>query len=201
MDVALLLTALEFAAAKHRLQRRKDAPGSPYVNHLIEVAGILANTGRVHDTGTLVAAILHDTLEDTATTAEELEREFGPETRAIVEEVSDDKRLPKAERKRLQVERAAALSAPAKLITLADKISNVRDVTLRPPPTSSLGGTGKYIEWTEQVVGRIRGTHAALEALYDSTLADARAALALRASDQPSAVGDQPQTRGGHGHE
>jgi guanosine-3',5'-bis(diphosphate) 3'-pyrophosphohydrolase len=175
-----LLHALEFAAARHRDQRRKDAAASPYVNHLIDVAGLLANVAGVDDLPTLVAATLHDTLEDTATTAEELEREFGPEVRAIVEEVTDDKRLAKAERKRLQVERAAGRSRQARLVMLADKISNVRDVTRRPPPAWTPEGTGRYFDWTEQVVGRIRGTSGPLEAHYDQVLREARAALRAR---------------------
>lgn len=180
MRVDLLLRALEFAASKHSNQRRKDQAGSPYVNHLVDVTGILANIGEVEDMVTLAAAALHDTLEDTATTAEELEREFGPEVRRTVEEVSDDKRLPKAERKRLQVERAAERSTRAKLVMLGDKISNVRDVTRRPPPSWSLEGTRKYFDWTEQVVAMLRGTHAALEAHYDGVLREARSAVARR---------------------
>lgn len=192
MSLSLLLRALEFAAAKHRNQRRKDATASPYVNHLIDVASLLADVGKVEDVVTLVAATLHDTLEDTATTPEELEEAFGPEIRGIVEEVSDDKRLSKAERKRVQVARAAQRSPRAKLVMLADKISNVRDVTRRPPPTWTPEGTGRYFDWTAEVVGRIRGTNAALEAYYDDVLQEARAALAHRASGQPSAVSDQP---------
>jgi guanosine-3',5'-bis(diphosphate) 3'-pyrophosphohydrolase len=180
MRLGRLFHALDFAASKHREHRRKDAVRSPYVNHLIEVIDILTNTGEVEDEPTLMAAALHDTLEDTATTAEELEAAFGPEVRAIVEEVSDDERLPKSERKRLQVERAAERSRAAKLVMLGDKISNVRDVTRRPPPAWTLEGTGRYFDWTEQVVARIRGTNAALEALYDDVLQEARTALAAR---------------------
>ncbi len=182
MHLGHLFHALDFAASKHRNHRRKDAVGSPYVNHLIEVIEILANVGEVNDETTLMAAALHDTIEDTATTAEELEAAFGTEVRRVVEEVSDDKRLPKAERKRLQVERAAERSHAAKLVTLGDKISNVRDATRRPPPAWTLEGTGRYFDWTERVVARIRGTNPALEAFYDDVLREARAALAERGS-------------------
>jgi guanosine-3',5'-bis(diphosphate) 3'-pyrophosphohydrolase len=195
MPLALLLRALEFAAAKHRDQRRKDAAASPYINHLIDVASLLADVGKVEDAVTLAAAALHDTLEDTATTPEELEQAFGPEIRRIVEEVSDDKRLAKAERKRVQIARAAERSRRAKLVMLADKISNVRDVTRRPPPAWTPEGTGRYFDWTAEVVGRIRGTSAALEAYYDAVLREARAALAQGTSGQRSAVSDQPEHR------
>src|SRR5262249_14947210 len=126
-DTARLLQALHFSAEKHRHQRRKDKSASPYINHPIEVATVLATVGGVGDLTTLIAAILHDTIEDTATTGEELEQKFGREVRLLVEEMTDDKRLAKPERKRLQVERARFASHRAKLIKIGDKICNVRD--------------------------------------------------------------------------
>lgn len=132
-DTAVLLNAVAFSAGKHRTQRRKGVDASPYINHPVEVANLLANVGEIADLFVLVAAVLHDTIEDTETKPEEIERLFGPTVRGLVEEVTDDKALPKTERKRLQIEHAPHLSAPAKLIKLADKISNVRDVTRNPP--------------------------------------------------------------------
>src|SRR4051794_29805879 len=120
--IPALLKALKFAAQKHRNQRRKDSDASPYINHLIEVAEALASVGGITDLTTLQAAVLHDTIEDTQTSPEELEALFGSEVRGLVEEMTDDKRLPKAERKRLQTERAPRLSNRAKQIKIADKI-------------------------------------------------------------------------------
>src|SRR5438128_2013305 len=122
-------SAFHFPADKHRHQRRKDRGASPYINHPIEVATVLATVGGVTDVNTLIAAILHDTIEDTDTTADELEQKFGREVRLLVEEMTDDKTLRKAERKRLQVAHARTRSHRAKLIKLGDKICNVRDVT------------------------------------------------------------------------
>jgi (p)ppGpp synthase/HD superfamily hydrolase len=178
MDVAVLLRALEFAASKHRDQRRKDKPGSPYINHLISVVSVLANVGKVTDRTTLVAGALHDTLEDTATTGEELEREFGREVRLIVEELTDDKQLPKAMRKWLQTDRAPARSPRAKLVMLADKISNARDITRHPPAIWSPDRRREYLDWTQQVVAGCRGVSEALERYYDDTLREARESLA-----------------------
>src|ERR1700676_2013091 len=123
----LLLEAVAFAAEKHRDQRRKDAEASPYINHPIALANLLQQQG-VDDIVVLCAALLHDTIEDTETTAPELRREFGPEVTAVVLEVTDDKSLLKAERKRLQIEHAGTLSLRAKLVKLADKICNLRDM-------------------------------------------------------------------------
>ncbi len=176
-DMALLLDALRFAADKHRDQRRKGPDRSPYINHPIEVASVLAMVGGVHDAVTLAAAALHDTIEDTMTTAEELEARFGREVRHLVEELTDDKRLPKEERKRLQIEHAAGASHRAKLIKLADKICNVRDVTHQPPAGWSDERRREYLDWTEQVVQGCRGASAALERLYDKVLAEGRSAL------------------------
>src|SRR5919109_4461135 len=130
-ELALLLKALAFAAHKHRDQRRKDAEASPYINHPIALADVLVNEGGVSDVEVLCAALLHDTVEDTATTPQELAEDFGPRIARIVAEVTDDKALSKAERKRLQIEHAAGLSPEAKLVKLADKICNLRDVAER----------------------------------------------------------------------
>lgn len=145
--VGLLLRAVEFSAERHRGQRRKGVDASPYINHSIEVAAMLANVAGVRDLAILIAAVLHDTIEDTRTSPEELEAAFGPEVRLLVQEVTDDKTLPKAERKRLQVKHAPQLSPSAKLIKLADKVSNVRDVTDRPPSDWSVERRREYLDW------------------------------------------------------
>ena len=176
-DTALLLQALHFSADRHRHQRRKDRNASPYINHPIEVAHVLAHIGGVGDLTTLIAALLHDTIEDTATTGDELEQEFGREVRLLVEEMTDDKKLPKAERKRLQVEHAKGASHRAKLIKLGDKICNVRDIIQAPPDGWSPQRRREYLDWTEQVVAGCRGASAALERYYDRLLADGRRSL------------------------
>ena len=175
--IADILKALHFAADKHRDQRRKDAEASPYINHPIEVAEILARIGGVTDLVTLQAAVLHDTLEDTNTTPQELEEAFGAEVRQVVEEVTDDKTLEKAERKRLQIEHAPHVSERAKLVKLADKIANVVAVTRTPPAKWPLERRKEYLGWTEQVVSGIRGCNPALEKLYDEALRDGRRLL------------------------
>lgn len=139
---------------------------------------MIATRGDVTDLATLIAAVLHDTVEDTATTFAELERRFGPEVRGLVAEVTDDKQLLKAERKRLQVAHAAGASAKAKVIKLGDKICNVLDVTLSPPPDWSTERRLEYLDWTEQVIAGCRGVNPGLEAYYDQVLAEGRRALA-----------------------
>lgn len=171
-----LFHALHFAADKHRDQRRKGEDASPYINHPIMVAETLARFG-VDDPVTLEAAVLHDTIEDTETTPEELEAEFGPTVRDVVLEVSDDKALPKRERKRQQVEGASSLSRRAKLVRIADKIANVHDVLHAPPTEWTVEWRLSYINWTERVVSACRGCHPGLEARYDEIVAEARAAL------------------------
>ena len=133
-DTARLLAAIEFASRKHSTQRRKDGDASPYINHPIAVAHLLADTGGVTELVTLMAAVLHDTIEDTETTPSELAEHFGPIVLKVVEELTDDKTLDKAVRKQLQIEHAPHLSARAKAIKLADKIANLRDVMESPPP-------------------------------------------------------------------
>jgi guanosine-3',5'-bis(diphosphate) 3'-pyrophosphohydrolase len=170
-DTAFLLDALRFAADKHRFQRRKDPEASPYINHPIAVADLVARVGGVTDLATLLAAVLHDTVEDTETTPTELEAHFGPEVRTVVEEVTDDKTLPKLERKRRQVEHAASLSTRAKLVKLADKICNVLDVIHRPPSGWTVARRRDYLEWSAAVVTGCRGANASLERYFDEVLA------------------------------
>lgn len=157
-----LLRALDFAAVKHRDQRRKGAEASPYINHSIQVARILADAG-VSDIATLQAAILHDTIEDTQTTPAELEHSFGHVVRTLVDEVTDDKRLPKEERKRRQIEAAASLSAKAKAIKIADKIANIMDVADAPPRDWTLDRRREYLEWAERVVAGCLGVNRLLD--------------------------------------
>ena len=170
-DLALLLRALAFAAHKHRDQRRKDPEASPYINHPIALAEVLAGEGGVADIEVLAAALLHDTIEDTATSYDELVAQFGERVAAIVAEVTDDQKLPKAERKRLQIVHAASLSAGAKLVKLADKICNLRDVAERPPGKWDLDRRREYFEWARQVIDGLRGAHPKLEAAFDDAFA------------------------------
>jgi guanosine-3',5'-bis(diphosphate) 3'-pyrophosphohydrolase len=179
--LAAILKALHFAADKHRDQRRKDIEASPYINHPIEVAELVARVGGINDPVTLQGAILHDTIEDTKTTPEELEAAFGPEVRRLVEEVTDDTSLPKAERKRLQIEQAPHISDRARIVKLADKIANVRSVTQTPPAKWPLSRRQEYLDWTEQVVARLRGINPSLENLYDEALAEGRRVLGSKA--------------------
>jgi len=169
--LALLLKALAFAAHKHRDQRRKDRDSSPYINHPIALAKVLVNEGGVFDTNVLAAALLHDTVEDTATTRKQLQRSFGAKIAGIVAEVTDDKRHSKAKRKALQIRHAAAISPEAKLVKLADKICNVRDVASRPPAHWDRQRQREYFEWAKRVVDRMRGTNPKLEAAFDRAYA------------------------------
>jgi GTP diphosphokinase / guanosine-3',5'-bis(diphosphate) 3'-diphosphatase len=167
MDVGLVLRALAFAAEKHRGQRRKDRDASPYINHPIALADLLVNEAGIDAAEVITAAILHDTLEDTATTRGELEAEFGADVASIVAEVTDDKSLPKAERKRRQIDHAAEVSDRAVLVKLADKICNLRDMEQSPPAGWSLERNREYFDWSKAVVDRIRDRHPQLAALFD----------------------------------
>jgi len=174
---ATLLRAALFATQKHSEQRRKDEKASPYINHPIHVAHLLATVGGVDDLDTLVAALLHDTIEDTDTTAAELASEFGERVAELVEEMSDDKSLPREERKRLQIEHAGEASGEAKRLKIADKIANVRDVAENPAQGWSIERRRGYVEWAAKVVDECRGVSPPLEARFDEALANARSAL------------------------
>lgn len=173
-DLSTLLKAASFAAKKHSQQKRKGADGEPYINHPLEVANLLANVGKIEDYNILIAGILHDTVEDTETTREELTELFGAEVCGFVLEVTDDKSLAKQERKQKQIEHAPHLSHGAKQIKLADKISNIRDVTNNPPHDWSKERRLEYVAWGEKVVAGLRGANSELEKCFDETVSRTR---------------------------
>lgn len=170
----LLLKAIAFSADKHRAQRRKGPGDIPYINHPLQVAQTLWEIGGVRDAATLLAAVLHDTLEDTQTTPAELRDLFGEEVLSIVEEVTDDKALPKETRKLLQIEHSSKISSKAKLVKLADKICNLADIITNPPENWPVERRQAYVTWTEQVVAGLRGVNPALEQAYAVILADGK---------------------------
>lgn len=169
-ELFLILKALSFAADKHKNQRRKNIKATPYINHPIDVAQTLCGSGGVSDITVLCAAVLHDTLEDTETTPEELKELFGEKVLSIVSEVTDDKKLPKKERKDLQISHAPNLSREAKLVKLADKICNLRDILFDPPAAWTKSRKREYIAWAVRVVNGLRGVNTPLEKIFDSLI-------------------------------
>ena len=172
-NLSLFLKAVKFSAEKHRDQRRKGEPASPYINHPIEVAHVLWTIGDVSDIITIVGALLHDTIEDTDTTQEEIRANFGKDVLALVLEVSDDKSLPKQERKLRQIKMAPYLSPRAKQLKLADKTCNISDIVNYPPQDWSWQRRIEYLQWAQSVIGGLRGANTKLEAHFNCVLADA----------------------------
>jgi (p)ppGpp synthase/HD superfamily hydrolase len=167
-----ILYAAHLASHWHAKQRRKGAAREPYVNHLIEVAHLVGLAGASEDV--ICAALLHDAIEDQGITATRITREFGADIAALVCEVTDDKSLPKADRKAIEIAVAPSLSPGAKVIRLADKISNVRSLGLSPPADWSTERRLEYVEFCRKVVAGLRGTNAMLEKLFDEAAAAAR---------------------------
>ena len=166
-EIQLLVRAITFASEKHSAQRRKDVAKSPYINHPIALVDVLANEGNVTNIETLCAAALHDTIEDTATTADELKSIFGEKITSIVLELTDDKSLPKLARKEKQIEHAPHCSPEAKIVKLADKICNLRNILEIPPKKWSTERKQQYFDWAARVVDVLRGSHPGLEKIFD----------------------------------
>jgi guanosine-3',5'-bis(diphosphate) 3'-pyrophosphohydrolase len=166
--------ALRFAADRHRDQRRKDADASPYINHPIALAEALISIGGTTEAVVLCAALLHDVIEDTNTTREELLDRFGREVTDVVLDVTDDKGLPKDVRKRLQIANAPNLSRRAKLVKLADLLCNLNDLALSPPADWPPERRSGYADWAEAVLAGLRGANAGLETAVDRALAALR---------------------------
>jgi (p)ppGpp synthase/HD superfamily hydrolase len=175
IDLVRLAKAADYAARQHVNQRRKGEAAEPYVNHLTEVALLLAEATDGEDPVLVMGGLLHDTIEDTGTTFADLRERFGTEVAELVVEVSDDKGLPKQERKRLQVETTADKSRRAKLLKIADKTSNLRGLVLSPPAGWTKQRLADYVEWAGAVVRSCRGLNVALEAEFDHAHAEAKA--------------------------
>lgn len=168
-SVQEILAAANFAAKKHAQQKRKGELGEPYMNHLLEVAELVAASSHELDTNLVIAALLHDTVEDTDVTLQELEESFGSDVAGLVAEVTDDRALPKEARKKVQVETAHKKSKRAQTLKLADKISNLRSILASPPVGWSLERKQQYFEWARQVISGIPEPNPYLKAEFDTT--------------------------------
>jgi GTP diphosphokinase / guanosine-3',5'-bis(diphosphate) 3'-diphosphatase len=180
-DISLVLKALEFAAVRHRTQFRKGKDKSPYINHPIQVANLLANEAEEKDPVLLSAAILHDVIEDTVATKKEkkvlidqIRKLFGEEVLSVTLEVTDDNSLGKKKRKQMQIDHAPKLSVKAKKLKIADKIMNVRDIVVNPPVKWSEWRIRKYLGWSDKVVAGLRGVNKKLENIFDESLRTGR---------------------------
>ena len=184
-NTGLLIKAIKFSAIRHRNQRRKDASATAYINHPIQVMELLWFVGEIRDSDILIAALLHDTVEDTVkpTSLEEasLKKEiadlFGVNVLSMVMEVTDDKTKEDKLRKQLQIEHAVNLSAGAKLIKLADKICNIEDIIDNPPVFWSRSRKNGYLTWAEKVAVGLRGVNPALERRFDEAIRNGRQKL------------------------
>ncbi|XP_008479896.1 guanosine-3',5'-bis(diphosphate) 3'-pyrophosphohydrolase MESH1 isoform X2 [Diaphorina citri] len=166
-----IVKATDFASHKHHFQRRKDPEGTPYIEHPVAVAHILTHLGKVSNPVVIISALLHDTVEDTDTTFEEIEREFGPRVRSVVEELTDNKHMTRDERKRCQILHAPHSSHEAKLVKLADKLHNLRDIERSLPVNWTEERKTQYFNWARDVVQGLRGTNAPIEAELDALFA------------------------------
>jgi guanosine-3',5'-bis(diphosphate) 3'-pyrophosphohydrolase len=176
-DIAIILKSLEFAALRHKGQLRKGEGGTPYINHPVQVANLLANYAGETDPVLISAAILHDVVEDTVNSPlerdeliDEISEKFGGEILSLTLEVTDDKTLDKLERKRLQIENASHKSDRAKKLKIADKIMNLRDLTDNPPSDWSIERITGYFDWAEKVVLGLRGVNQKLDEMFDEAL-------------------------------
>lgn len=173
-DTLLLTKAFRFACECHAAQKRKGAAAEPYVNHLADVAWRVAEATGGRDPSLVAAALLHDSIEDVGVTRTELVAAFGEDVAALVAEVTDDKSLEKAERKRLQVANSSKKSDRAKMLKLADKTSNLRAIVASPPDWPAARKL-EYADWAEAVALGLRGVNAALEAEFDAAVDALRA--------------------------
>ena len=172
--ICLVSEAAEFAASRHTGMARKGRGNEPYVNHLAEVANLLAAVTGGRDAELVAVGWLHDTIEDTATTRDELAEKFNERVANLVVEVTDDMRLPKSERRRLQIVESPGKSSSAKLLKIADKISNIRARIHSDSTAEERADLKDYVDWAEQVVAGCRGGNAALDQMFDDTVKLAR---------------------------
>jgi (p)ppGpp synthase/HD superfamily hydrolase len=173
-----VLRAADTAARWHVHQRRKGAAQEPYINHLLEVATLVAEATGGQDLDLIIAALLHDAIEDCEVPRELIAKMFGTEVADLVTEVTDDKSLPKQHRKELQAQTAHKKSPGAKVLKVADKTSNLRALATSPAPDWSVRRRIEYIAWARQVVAGLRGTNDILEKQFDAAAQAAELSVA-----------------------
>ena len=176
-DTVLITRALRFAAERHSSQRRKGQAKEPYVNHLAEVSELVADATEGKDVNLIAAALLHDTIEDTETSSDELVATFNNDIAQLVADVTDDKSLPKQDRKHLQVVNSRAQNMRVKLLKLADKTSNLRSLANSPPENWNTERKQAYIDWAIKVAAGLKGVNPWLEERFDEALRRAQQAL------------------------
>jgi (p)ppGpp synthase/HD superfamily hydrolase len=175
-----VMKAADAAARWHAHQRRKGAAQEPYINHLLEVASLVADATHGKNPDLVIAALLHDAIEDQEVPLELITREFGPQVASVVKELTDDKALPKEARKEMQVKTASKKTKDARIIKLADKTSNMRAITFSPAPNWSVKRRLDYISWAKEVVAGLRGASPWLEQQFDKAAAEAESSVAVR---------------------
>ena len=176
-DTVLITHALRFAAERHSSQRRKGQAKEPYVNHLAEVSELVADATEGKDANLIAAALLHDTIEDTETSSDELVATFNNDIAQLVADVTDDKSLPKQDRKHLQVVNSRAQNMRVKLLKLADKTSNLRSLANSPPENWNTERKQAYIDWAIKVAAGLKGVNPWLEERFDEALRRAQKTL------------------------
>jgi guanosine-3',5'-bis(diphosphate) 3'-pyrophosphohydrolase len=186
-----VLKAAETAARWHANQKSKGADGAPYVNHLLEVAFLVADATGAKDPNLIIAALLHDAIEDQDIQREEIAKRFGEDVGSLVQEMTDDKSLPSKERKRLQVEHAPRKSRRAKILKLADKVSNIRSIASDPPDWSDTRKLA-YVQWGRAVVAGLRGASSQLERQFDEAAREAEGSIAGRRATQVASTERKP---------
>jgi HD domain len=162
-----VMRAAQFAADRHRSQRRKGASREPYINHLLEVAALLSEATDGQDMDLVIAGLLHDLVEEHGMGADDIASQFGPGVAALVFEVTEDKSLPPADRRRLQIVHAARRSPRARMLTISDLVSNLRSLRQSPPPDWPIERQRDYLDWAHSIVGESRGVSPPLEAAFD----------------------------------
>ncbi len=169
-EIQEISRAIDFAAEKHRFQTRKNKEKTPYISHPIGVAHHLVDIGQVRDPAVIIGALLHDTVEDTETTFEELQQKFGPVVTGYVKEMTDDKSLSAEMRKRMQVAGASHKSKGAAQIKMADKLYNVTDLLTNPPSDWSQTRIDQYFEWAQSVVNRLPKVNSSLRSAVEKVI-------------------------------
>lgn len=180
-----LLRAAAFSADAHKGQRRKNLAQTPYINHPIRVASLLSTIANVHTPEVLIAALLHDTVEDTHVTLHDIRNAFGNKVANIVKQVTDDKDLPKDVRKQLQIQNAPLISSQAKLVKLADKLDNLTSLLTHTPLNWQSKRVADYYKWAESVIAGLRGTNKSLEHSLDHVLSQRQIAIDLASTTTP----------------
>jgi len=171
-DAEAVLGAAIFATEKHKSQVRSNEKKTPYIIHPIEVADLVMKIGHVYDKDVLITALLHDVMDDTQTTYEQITSLYGTKVSSYLEEMTSKQGLSLKEQKKQQIMQAFRQNPSVAIIKLSDKLSNLKTLATSPPPSWSRDRIDQYFQWAQTVIENLPESNQLLKKAVKNVISD-----------------------------